>query len=127
MLPVPEVTDVEVAFPIGRHTPPWEQVPEAFQRSGYSTSNPVDLWVQLARDLFMGTRQATDWHAIPKDGVAAEKAWRAVQETLGNWGIKHERKLATAGWMLSEWFEDFWWTGDSKSTIHGVDVPKEAP
>lgn len=129
-LPVPDVSDIEVAFPTGRHTPPWDQVPEEFKNQGWPMENPANVWVQLARELFMGTRQATDWHAIPKPGVDPAKAWKAIQETMGNWGIKHERKLASLGYMFSEWFEDFWWTGDSKSAIHGVDVsnvPTEQP
>ena len=39
-------------------------------------------------------------------------------ETLGNWGIKHQRKIATAGWMMSEWFIDFWWTDTEYTVVH---------
>jgi hypothetical protein len=118
-LPVPTVSDVEMAFPTGQHTPPWRWVPDEFRNApGGNYENPRNPWVRLVRETWSGTRHWKDWQAIPKEGVDAKQAFRAIQETLGNWGIKHEHKLATAGWMLSEWFVDFWWVGDTHTAIH---------
>lgn len=117
-LPVPEVLDVELAFPTGKHTPPWRWVPVEFH-------DGRNLWSQVIAEVFSGHRKWEDWSALPKEGVDGEQAFRAVRETVGNWNIKHERKVATAGWMLSQWFEDFWWKGDTRTTIYNADIPKE--
>ena len=124
VLPVPPITQVDLAFPTGRHTPPWRWVPDEFRNEpGGDYENSNNPWVKLASDLFGGTRWASDWQAIPKPGVAAQSAYNAVRVTLGNYGMKHEHKLATCGWMLSEWFKDFWFKGDTHTTIEKVKVP----
>jgi len=57
---------------------------------------------------------------LPKDGIDAEKAWRAVCETLGSYRDRVEIKIATTAYMLSEWFDDCWWDGDGVTLINKV-------
>jgi len=114
-LPVPTVSKPEEVFPTGRHTPPWDTVPDEF-KTGPST------WKTLASRLFYGRPPATEWHGIPHEGVDAEMAWKALLETMGNYGIKHERKIASTAYMLSQWFRDFWWDGDTHTHIFDFDL-----
>lgn len=124
-LPVPQVTQVEVAFATGKHTPPWYWVPDEFKDRSGLYENDSNVWCRLIEDLFMGRKTWQEWRALPKEGVDPEMALLAVRETLGNWGIKHQRKVATAAWMLSEWFSDWWWEGDTHSRVGKVETPKE--
>lgn len=118
-LPVPKVSAADRAFPTNKATPPWRWVPDEFRSGpGGAYENRHNPWVKLVADIFMGNSTWTRWKAIPKPGINAKEAFDAVCVALGNWGQKHEQKLATCGWMLSEWFEDFWFEGDTHSTVH---------
>lgn len=123
-LPVPESPLPDQAFPTGRFTPPWEWVPDEFKnKPGGNYDNRDNPWVTLAYNTFSGTRLWADWRGVRKEGIDAEKAFMAVDNAMRNWGQKHEQKMATCGWMLSEWFEDFWFVGDTHTTIHHLEVP----
>lgn len=117
-LPVPEVSDVEMAFPTGRSTPSWESIPEEFRK------HPPQVWVTLVTDFFYGVKPSSQWRAIPYEGVDPNKAMRAISESLGNHGIKHEKKVASVAYMLSQWFSDFWWDGDTRSRVGDEEVPE---
>jgi hypothetical protein len=58
--------------------------------------------------------------------VDPQKAFTAVDHSMRNFEQKHEQKLATCGWMLSEWFEDFWIVGDTYTRIEQRSIPKDA-
>jgi len=116
-LPVPIVLDVELAFPTAQHVPPWHWVPDDFKGKW----NP---WTVLADKLFAGHPPATQWNGVPREGVDAEMAFRAVQETQGSYRLKHQVKIASMAYMLSEWFKDFWWDGDTHTRIDNLEVPE---
>ncbi len=119
-LPVPMVNDAEMAFPTSSHTPPWRWVPDEFRnKPGGDYDNQQNPWNRCVTDLFYGHYQWDHWSGIPKENVDAVQAHRAICETLGSWNITHQRKIATAGWMMSEWFVDFWWKGDTHTVVHG--------
>ena len=122
-LPVPEVTLAERAFPTGTHTPPWRWVPNEFKdREDGEFDNQHNPWCKLVSQLFLHVRELADWRALPKEGVDPDKALDAVWESLGNYGIKHQKKIASVAYMLSEWFEDFWFDGDTHTTIGNHDL-----
>lgn len=125
-LPVPEVTELDRAFPTGNVTPPWRWVPDEFRnKPGGESWNRDNPWVQLACDIFIGAKSWDHWTAFSREGFDASKAFAAVDVTMRNWGQKHEQKMATCGWMLSEWFSDFWFKGDEYTAIEHIPVPGE--
>lgn len=74
--------------------------------------------------MFMGTKSWANWRAVPKEGIDPQKAFEAVDVAMRNWGQKHEQKMATCGWMLSEWFQDFWFDGDTHTAVHKQPIPR---
>jgi len=122
-LPVPDMTKLDEAFPTLGKLPPLDWVPDRFwvdPKADRRYENRNDPWVELAHTFFAGRPPATQWHAIPREGVNAEKAWVAVVVALRCYGLRHEEKMAQVAYMLSEWFEDFWWDGDAALRIAGT-------
>tara|TARA_Y100000310_G_scaffold310828_1_gene356469 strand:- start:423 stop:887 length:465 start_codon:yes stop_codon:yes gene_type:complete len=118
-LPIPEVNDVELAFPTAKYAPAWEDVPDAFKDEPGGDYNSRDNpWCACAQAFY--SKDLQDWQALPQEGVDPEKAFRAIRETLGSFGISHQHKIGTLGYMLSEWFQDFWWKGDENLRVSGV-------
>jgi hypothetical protein len=125
MLSIPDVSDVELAFPTSRHCPKWEDVPVEFKAHGKPNAqyeNSSHPWCKVANDLALGLKSATEWKALPKAGVDPNKAWRVVHETLGSYHDRVEIKIASAAYMLSEWFEDCWFEGDTVTAIGNLDL-----
>lgn len=96
MLPIPEISDVMLAFPADPPVPAQDEIPERY-RVG------IDLPVVTARALAVG-QPPTDVEMRPRDGVDAGKAIRAIKAALGSFGLKHEHKVAAVAYMLDEWF-----------------------
>lgn len=98
-LPVPEINDVELAFPANalEWMPKWEDIPEEF-RHGYSE------WNEIASAWF-GAGLPADVEFYPREGVDPAKAVRACKATLGSYAPKHEHKEAAVAFMLSCWFK----------------------
>lgn len=110
MLAIPEVTDVDVAFPARgvEIAPPWESIPDEFKRLGQT----------IVSDLFFGRVDMDSLKLYPLPGVDPNKAWRAIQVVLGCYGLKHQHKEAAALFMLHNWFGAWTYktvTGDDKS------------
>lgn len=103
MIPIPEVTDLDLAFPAGalEWMPEWDDIPEEF-RDDWSSFNGG--WCHIASHWFYNGLPATV-EFYPKEGVDAAKAVRACQATLGSYAPKHEHKIAAVGYMLSQWFD----------------------
>lgn len=99
---VKDVSDVVMAFPANvikdGFLPPWEQLPEAFQRHWTP-------WTDLADELFLkGSIQ--DSHGIRlKEGLDPEKVRRHTMACLGSYEPKHEHKIAGVGFLLYCWFD----------------------
>jgi hypothetical protein len=102
MLPIPEVSQVEVVFPADPPLPPVEEIPEEF----WETGNP---WTQIASGLFFkGGSLYGDYGILFKEHLSTEQkhnALRAIMACLGSLQPKHEHKEAGVGYMLSEWFD----------------------
>lgn len=116
MRPVPTVSDVELAFPTTVATPAREEIPAEWWEP-----NP---WSKLGSDLFL---RLVDWTALrllPRDGVNAPDAWRAICECMGSWGFPHQHKLAALGYLFNEWYEDYWFDGDTQTRIGNQDIPE---
>jgi hypothetical protein len=125
MLTIPDVSDVELAFPANPPCPKWEGVPPEFKAEGKPDAryeNTDHPWCKVASKLALDLRKATEWHALPKEGVDAEKAWRALQATLASFRDRVEIKIATTAYMMSEWFDDCWFDGDTHTAIGNHDL-----
>jgi len=114
MRPVPEITDLDLAFPTTKATPPKEEIPEEFWRT-----NP---WSTLANRLRWGDLPATDLQLVAVDPAQPGAAWRAIRECMGSWAFSDNHKEAALGYLLSEWFKDYWIDGDTKTRILGEDL-----
>ena len=95
---VPELSDVDMAFPAGALSwmPAWEDIPEEFKERD-------NEWTCIASSWF-GNGLPADVKFYPREGVDAEKAYKAVGATLGSYAPKHEHKMAATAFMLSSWF-----------------------
>lgn len=109
MIPVPEITDAEMAFGTIKHLPKRESLPEEYQRDWHSDRlvycRAVSGW------FYKGARRLPDGievdgrKFVARPGVDSEKALRAISATLKSWDCKHEHKIGGCGWLLSQWFE----------------------
>jgi hypothetical protein len=102
MHPIVEPTLPEQAFPanvIGKFLPKMEDIPEEFRQA--------NKWSALANGLWAGFISATKVEFHPKEGVDAEVAWKHFLCVIGSYEPSHQHKMAGAGYLLSEWFEDF--------------------
>jgi hypothetical protein len=101
MLPIPDLSDVDVAFPAHAldWMPAWDEIPDEFKNMNRETE-----WNEIVSQwFFSGLPEKVKF--IPRDGVDPEKAFRAVQATLGSFAPKHQHKEAAAAYMLSCWFK----------------------
>ena len=115
MRPIPKVSDIDLAVPTTVATPPEDEIPAEFWDSG-------NVWVRLGDGLFFRTINATKMHLIARDPEQAEPAWRAVLECMGSWAFKQKHKSAALGYLLSEWFKDYWLDGDTKTRVLGAEL-----
>lgn len=100
MWPVPDLDDANVVFPVGTR----EWIP-AEEFKNWVLPNPDELvWSKVVSQwFFSGLPASTKF--TPKPGIDHDKALRAIQAVLGDWGLKHEHKKEAAAFLLSEWFE----------------------
>lgn len=102
MLPIPEVTDVDVVFATRPHgLPDWDDIPDEFREG----SGDARFWHHVVDTLFFNGGKLSDFGLKPKAGVDSNKAHRALRCCLTSWEPKHEHKTAGVAYMLSEWFE----------------------
>lgn len=103
MLPVPEVSDLDLAFPANPPLPAVQDIPEEFKR------NPRNLFVRMADHLFShGDVQGfpDGKHLTLVEGLDPEKVQRAVLCCLRSYAPKHQHKIAGVAYMLSNWFTE---------------------
>lgn len=99
LLPVPDLTKLDVVFGNIKHLPPYDSIPERFHRSR-------DPYVDFVSGWFFGGR--TKEHMLKltaREGVDRGKALAAIQSILGSFEPKHEHKEAGCAFLLHEWFE----------------------
>lgn len=131
MLPIPEVSDVELAFPASPSAAvPIVKIPKQFlivarlehDRTGVDDRlmEVARAWEQLvSRWFFQG---APDLQLVPREGADAKKAFRAIRAVMGSYQYKHEHKTANVAYLFDEWFSDYWFKGDKESRIGKVAV-----
>jgi|GEM_PF-4501519 len=129
MIPVPEVTDVDRAFPtsraLGDSLPDFDVIPPTF---GTLTSHGETKWNRLFNACFFRANLMR-WKRLgmlPKEGVVAADAWRALEVLMGVRDIKHERKEAAWAFLASEWFVDCRWEITGLTVVPFEDAELEA-
>lgn len=104
MRSIPEVSDVDLAFPARgvEFAPPLSEIPELFRAGGTKGHRFFSDW-------FGGRVDWTRVGMLPKEGVDPAAAFRVLQVVAGTWSIKHQHKESAVAYLLHEWFEDFRW------------------
>lgn len=99
MRPIPEVMDLDLAFPTRamQLMPKWDEIPDEFK-------SDRNKWVKVFEDWFFFGLKDAKW--TPKEGVDAGKALRVIKACIGDFQPSHEHKKAGCACLLSEWFED---------------------
>ncbi len=121
MTPIPKITNVDLAFPadVG-WIPPLSEIPEQFRRTENTKQG------RFFMDLFSGRVIETDIGMLPREGVSAKDAWRALMVCLSTYGIKHEHKEAAFAFLHSEWFVDLRWVTKDGVTVRFDDAELDA-
>ena len=101
MLPIPEVTDIDIAFPARPPLPAWDDIPEDFRRERGDAKD----WCEIVNRMFFEGGSLVDFGIVPKKGLDLKAAMRAIRVCLGSFEPKHEHKAAGVAYMLSEWFD----------------------
>lgn len=99
--PVPELTDVELAFPANvlDWIPPRDQIPDEFR---FMRGNSE--WNEIASSWFYnGLPANVKFYA--RDGIDPGKAILAIGALLRSFQPKHEHKEEAAAYLLSLWFK----------------------
>tara|TARA_Y100000310_G_scaffold250626_1_gene256904 strand:+ start:2403 stop:2825 length:423 start_codon:yes stop_codon:yes gene_type:complete len=116
MIPVPEVTKVDLAFPAmgEKIAPERKDIPEEF-KCMHGHGHPY--WEKFWAPVWYQTREHTEMAMAPREGVDAEKAYKALSVVLGCYGISQERKMEAMAFLTDQWFEHCWFKGDDKTIL----------
>ena len=117
MIPIPEITDVEMAFSSTKHAPAYDSIPAEFKRGRTK-------WHDLFTQIFYKGSEGIKMKA--KEGVDIKKAQRAIHAYMSSWGPKHEEKHDVCAYMFSEWFDDWKRDGEGFSEPGGPMVVDDA-
>lgn len=99
--PVPEFDSPAVVFGAElRHYLTREQTGEEFWQ--FSSRNP---FTSAAESIFFKGGRLSDYGLTVKEGLDEIKVVRAVQALLTSFAPQHEQKIATVGFLLSQWCE----------------------
>lgn len=101
MLAIPEISDVDAAFPTKVPLPAWNDIPKEFRERWHRRDGFHGV---VSRIFYEGGRWE-DFGLKPKKGVDEAKARRAIITCLRSWEPQHEHKVAGVAYMLSEWFD----------------------
>ena len=109
IIPVPDVSDADVAWSSIKYLPRWDTLPEDYRRGWSRKDHPfcdaIEGWFfngakRDGKRLVIGARTFR-----PKDGIDGEKALRVIKSCMGSFEPKHEHKIAGCGYLLSQWFD----------------------
>ena len=115
MHPIPKLSEVDVAFPANiEWIPPLSDIPAKYHRPQNTKAGRFFL------SLFFRGIALDRLGMLPREGVVAEAAWRALVVCLTTFGIKHEHKEAAFAFLIDQWFRDIRWTEKD-----GTEVPFE--
>lgn len=122
MTPVPTISDVDLAFPAKVDwIPMLGEIPLEFHSDSAATKQ-----ARFFRAVFYGSGEdrviTNKTGLLPKPGVDAAKAWRALQVVLATFAIKHERKEAAFAFLCAEWFADIRWETKKGTVVTFEDV-----
>lgn len=96
MIPVPEITKVDLAFGNIKHMPKYDEVPEKFKEHYNPHHELISKW------FFSGLKPED--LGIPRPSVNGQAALNAIRAIMGSWEPKHEHKTAGCAMLLNEWF-----------------------
>lgn len=119
MIPVPTVTDAARAFPVSEalgELP--EKIPDTYDHQV--------KWDLFFRTLFFVGLRTGSIGLLPREGVKAEDAWRALEVLIGVRDMKHQRKEALWSYLASQWFTDCRWETIEGETITFEDADFDA-
>lgn len=110
MIEIVDISDVELAFPSTlSKIPTWESIPEEFKDHHPASTFVMNFW--------MKKHTWDKFRAVPREGVDPKRAFRMISHTLGCWGIKHEHKEAAVGFMLDQFFKQWWVDGEEGAPV----------
>ena len=109
MIPIQEVSNLELAFPAHvRHLmPTMKTIPDEFKNPNRPTK-----WNRLFRDWFYFGIET--WTLTPKPDVDEAKALRHIHAIMSSYEPPHEHKEAAVAFLFSEWFIDVTWKRQDK-------------
>lgn len=99
MIPIPEMTNLDVAFSNAEHLPPMKDIPDEFKRNNNAFAGIVSKW------FFNGLDSFESVGLTPKKGVEKGKAIAALKAIIGSYEPQHEHKTAGVAFLMSEWFD----------------------
>lgn len=106
MLPIPNITNLDVAFGNIDHMPKYSTLPEEFQRRrGTPYNKAISSWFFNGAKFVPNGIEVDGKVFTAKPGVDANKALAAIRAILASWEPKHEHKEAGAAYLLAEWFD----------------------
>lgn len=105
---VPEVTDLDVAFGRIDFLPQRGTLPDEY-REQWSSQIPycraISKWFFHGAECDGRALVIDGERFVPKKGIDAQKALRAISAALRSFEPKHEHKIGACGFLLSQWFE----------------------
>lgn len=97
MIPIPEISAVDMAFGNIANMPKYQDVPDRFKRIQDPYVIVISKW------FFRGVTEQD--FGKPRPGVDAKKAISALKAIMVSYEPKHEHKEAGCAMLLHEWFE----------------------
>ena len=79
--------------------PPMESIPQEFK------TGDQNFWRRVARSWFYNGLPSNVTFDV-KDGIDRDWAFEVITATLSSFAPRHQHKIASVAYMLSEWFED---------------------
>ena len=110
MFEIQPISDLDLAFPaqVKHLMPKSADIPPEFSDHG-------NVWNRLVSDWFYSGLSSLD--LTPKEGVDKSSALRHIRAIMGSFEPKHEDKMASCAFLLSEWFTNPKWTAKSRSRV----------
>jgi hypothetical protein len=137
-LPLPEVTDVDKAFPAAAlQWVPAEVIPREAWEAGHNKGrmpagvpqNPEAVeryryYQKRLEDLFFGDRRE-GLSLIPREGWTGEQVWSALDCILRCFGFSQEHKEAAWVFAVDEWAVGLWFAPDGPPPWVNIETPAE--
>ena len=76
--------------------PEWDDLPDEFRKERHPCCDVASM-------LFFNGGELSDYGLKLKPEIDNKKALNAIRAWLGSWEPKHEHKIASVGYALSQW------------------------